>query len=448
MEQRDTATWAGNELTSELCEDAYVGNVTMNDDASLGKRISRIANVSSTLGVAATKGLGAKLVGKDDLIPSIITDALGKLKGPAMKIGQILAMVPGMLPDEMAESLMQLHSNAPSMGWPFVRRRMAFELGADWQSNFLHFDPTATAAASLGQVHKAQLITGELVACKLQYPNMLNIIQGDLDQLRLLLKMYTYAVPILDTANIQDEIKDRLLEELDYTLELQNTDHFHEIFYNSKLPVRVSKTFPNYSTHRLLTLEWMEGVDLMTVKTWPKELRTSVAERLFQAWYYPFYRHGVLHGDPHFGNYRITPEGEIIILDFGCIRKFSPTFLDAVHTLYKALESNNSTLAKEAYEAWGFQHLTADLVDALNIWAKFLYGPLLDDKARPLVYSINEGKNAARSVIQALKASGKITPPKEFVFMDRAAVGIGSAMIHLDIELNWHQLYQNIFQIN
>lgn len=420
----------------------------MNEDTSLGQRIRRIATVSTTLGVAATKGLGAKFLGNDERIPGIITEALGKLKGPAMKIGQILAMVPGMLPDDMAASLMQLHSNAPSMGWPFVRRRMAYELGPDWQSKFQVFEPTAAAAASLGQVHKAHLISGEIVACKLQYPNMLNIIQGDLDQLRFLLKMYTQAVPILETEHIQSEIKDRLLEELDYGLELKNTEYFKEIFSTSGLPVKVPKTFPDTSTQRLLTLEWMEGVDLMTAKTWSKELRTLVAERLFQAWYYPFYRHHVLHGDPHFGNYRITPEGEIIILDFGCIRRFSPAFLEAVQTLYTALESDNSSLAKEAYEAWGFKNLTPDLVTALNIWAKFLYGPLLDDRIRPLVHSLTEGRDAAKAVIEALKATGKIAPPREFVFMDRAAVGIGSAMIHLDVELNWHRLYQNLFQIN
>lgn len=420
----------------------------MNDSASLSKRVGRIANISATLGIAVTKGLGAKLLGKEALIPSIITDALGKLKGPAMKVGQILAMVPGMLPDETAESLMHLHSNAPSMGWPFVRRRMAFELGADWQSKFMYFEPSSAAAASLGQVHKAQLASGEIVACKLQYPNMLNIIEGDLDQLRFMLKMYTNAVPILDTTNIQHEIKERLLEELDYNLERTNTEYFRDIFSRSNLPVKISKTFADYSTNRLLTLEWMEGVDLMTVKTWSKDLKTLVAERLFQAWYYPLYQHGVLHGDPHFGNYRITPEGEVVILDFGCIRKFSPTFLDATHVLYKALESNNNVLAKEAYESWGFKNLTPDLVEALNIWAKFLYGPLLEDKVRPLLQSPNDGKNAAKTVIQALKTSGKITPPKEFVFMDRAAVGIGSAMIHLGVELNWHQLYKNLLPIN
>jgi predicted unusual protein kinase regulating ubiquinone biosynthesis (AarF/ABC1/UbiB family) len=416
----------------------------MDDTSSLSKRIGRVAHVTTTLGGAAIKTLGAKLTGHNETLPQILTDALGKLKGPAMKVGQILAMVPGMLPDDVAESLMQLHSQAPSMGWPFVRRRMAFELGAEWQTKFTYFEKEASAAASLGQVHKAQLLTGETVACKLQYPNMLSSIEGDLDQLRLLLSMYERVAPILDTSNIQHELKERLKEELDYRLELRNMERFRTLFENSNLPVRVPKSFEDYSTDRLLTMEWLDGADLMTVKTWPLELKQQVAENLFQAWYYPLYQHGVLHGDPHFGNYRMTPDGGIIVLDFGCVREFSNSFLAGVHKLYHALELNNAAKALDAYEMWGFENLTPQLVDALNIWAKFLYGPLLDDRIRPLVNSPQDGKDAAKAVIQALKQSGKVRPPKEFVFMDRAAVGIGSAMIHLGVELNWHRLFQNL----
>jgi predicted unusual protein kinase regulating ubiquinone biosynthesis (AarF/ABC1/UbiB family) len=416
----------------------------MDDTSSLSKRIGRVAHVTTTLGGAAIKTLGAKLTGHNETLPQILTDALGKLKGPAMKVGQILAMVPGMLPDDVAESLMQLHSQAPSMGWPFVRRRMAFELGAEWQTKFTYFEKEASAAASLGQVHKAQLLTGETVACKLQYPNMLSSVEGDLDQLRLLLSMYERVAPILDTSNIQHELKERLKEELDYRLELRNMERFRTLFENSNLPVRVPKSFEDYSTDRLLTMEWLDGADLMTVKTWPLELKQRVAENLFQAWYYPLYQHGVLHGDPHFGNYRMTLDGEIIVLDFGCVREFSDSFLAGVHKLYHALELNNAAKALDAYEMWGFENLTPQLVDALNIWAKFLYGPLLDDRIRPLVNSPQDGKDAAKAVIQALKQSGKVRPPKEFVFMDRAAVGIGSAMIHLGVELNWHRLFQNL----
>lgn len=416
----------------------------MDDSGSMIRRLGRVAKVTTTLGSAAIKTLGATLSGSRDRIPGVLTDALGKLKGPAMKVGQVLAMVPGMLPDDMAESLMQLQSNAPSMGWSFVRRRMAFELGADWQSKFGDFEKEASAAASLGQVHKATLSTGEIVACKLQYPNMLSNIEGDLDQLWVMLNLYDRAVPIFDTSNIQDELKERLKEELDYRLELQNMERFRAVFKESNLSVTVPKSYEAYSTDRLLTMEWIDGADLMTVKHWSMDLKRRVAENLFKAWYYPLYNHGLLHGDPHFGNYRVTPDGNIVMLDFGCVREFSHVFLSGVQTLYNALQLNNAQLALDAYEAWGFQNLTPELVDALNIWAKFLYGPLLDDRVRPLVNSADEGKLAAKAVIAALKKSGKVRPPKEFVFMDRAAVGIGSAMIHLGVELNWHRLFHEL----
>lgn len=418
----------------------------MDEDISLTRRLGRIAQVAGTMGGVAVKTLGAKLSGTSDNIPHILTEALGKLKGPAMKVGQILAMVPGMLPDEISSSLLQLQSNAPAMGWPFVRRRMAFELGDGWQSNFSEFNQQAYAAASLGQVHKAQLTSGEWVACKLQYPNMQNIIHGDLDQLAMLMKVYEHTVPILDTDHIQHELKDRLREELDYQLELNNMLKFLQIFQGLDENIIVPKPFKAYSTSRLLTMEWKEGEGLMTAKTWSLELRQIIAERLFKAWYYPLYRHGVLHGDPHFGNYFITQKAEIILLDFGCVRHFSAEFLKGIMLLYKALECNDLNKAKEAYEVWGFNDLTTPLVEALNIWAKFLYEPLLEDKKRPLVSSVNAGKIAAKAVINALKQSGKVRPPKEFVFMDRAAVGIGSAMIHLDVELNWHRLFHNFFE--
>lgn len=416
----------------------------MDDKPSFVSRIGRVAHVTTTLGGAALKTLGNKLVGNNEAIPTILTEALGKLKGPAMKVGQILAMVPGVLPEEVTESLMQLQSNAPAMGWPFVRRRMAFELGSDWQERFAYFEKEASMAASLGQVHKAQLPSGEWVACKLQYPNMLNIINGDLDQLRMMLNMYEKAVPILNTIHLQQELKDRLKEELDYQLELQNMERFRKIFTDSGFNVIVPRSFAKYSTARLLTMEWCEGSDLMTAKSWPLEKRQLVAKHLFQAWYYPLYQHGILHGDPHFGNYRITENGQIILLDFGCVRKFSKSFLEGSIQLYHALEGDNMNQAKTAYEMWGFTDLTSEMIDVLNIWARFLYEPLLDNRVRPLMLSPDAGKMAAKAVMEGLKRAGKVCPPREFVFMDRAAVGIGSAMIHLGVELNWHKLFHDL----
>lgn len=414
------------------------------DETSFFKRMGRIASVTGKMGGVAAKHVGATLTGTELDWGSVLRDVLGELKGPAMKVGQILAMVPGMLPDDMAKSLLALHANAPAMGWPFVRRRMAFELGPNWQDHFLSFDQTATAAASLGQVHKAQLLDGRWVACKLQYPNMQSIIEGDLAQLSLLLGVYERRNPILDTQHIQAEIKARLLEELDYILEAANMRKFKDIFAAANLNVTVPAVIDEVCTNRLITMDWVDGCGLMQVKDWNLALREQIARNLFKAWYVPLYQFGMLHGDPHFGNYRIFEDGSLAVLDFGCVRYFSDDVLTGVNMLYAALEQNNPALAKEAYERWGFESLTPELVDALTIWAKFLFEPLLDNNVRPLVYSNEAGKNAAKAVMQALKQHGKVRPPHAFVFMDRAAVGIGSAMIHLGVELNWHELFEEV----
>lgn len=414
------------------------------DDTSFLKRFGRIASVTGKVGGVAAKHVGATLTGSELDWGSVLTDVLGELKGPAMKVGQILAMVPGLLPEDVSKQLLALHADAPPMGWPFVRRRMAFELGKDWQDYFLKFDQSAASAASLGQVHKAELLNGDVVACKLQYPNMQSIIEGDLAQLGILLSMYERRHGILDTQFVQEEIKTRLFEELDYENEVRNIQHFQSIFQNASLPIAVPTVVDDLCTNRLITMNWVDGYSLMQSKEWDLERRKQVGKNLFKAWYVPLYQFGVLHGDPHFGNYKIAENGDITLLDFGCVRSFSKETLLGVNTLYEALKSNNVSKAKEAYELWGFDNLTPNLVDALNIWARFLFEPLIENKVRPLVYSNDTGKEAAKAVMHALKEHGKVKPPHAFVFMDRAAVGIGSAMIHLNIELNWHELFNEV----
>src|SRR5687767_1856597 len=136
-----------------------------------------------------------------------------------MKVAQIMATIPDALPKEYVQELQQLQANAPAMGWPFVKRRMAAELGANWQAKFKKFEHEAAAAASLGQVHRATSHDGDLLACKLQYPNMASAVEADLSQLSIIFSIYERYDRAIHTKEIQGEIADRLREELDYELE-------------------------------------------------------------------------------------------------------------------------------------------------------------------------------------------------------------------------------------
>jgi len=416
-------------------------------------RLKRYANVTSAVSGSVARAATDKVLGRDvdhSLQAKAITKALGRLKGPVMKIAQMLSTIPDAVPAEYALEFQSLQADAPAMGWPFVRRRMAVELGSDWQSKFTSFDHEATSAASLGQVHKATSLESELLACKLQYPDMSSTVQADLNQLKLALKIYEATLGGIKTASVFEEISQRLAEELDYSQEAQNLESFRDIFKEYPT-IHVPKVHSNLSTNRLLTMSWLEGTPLRGILETPQDYRNRMAELAFKAWYYPLFHHQIIHGDPHLGNYSFRQESlygdeGINLFDFGCVRRFERPFLQGVKDLYHALDQGDKALEVHAYETLGFKELSKEMLEVLRLWATLLYEPVLDDRVRPMQkdHSGIYGRDMADKVHQELKKLGGVSPPREFVFMDRAAVGVGSLCLHLKAEANWYQLYNNL----
>src|SRR5579872_3462366 len=155
-------------------------------------RAARYARVGANVSGVAARYAGRRLLGGEPDRAgeaSALASALGRLKGPLMKVAQLMATVPDLLPPEYAAELQKLQSEAPPMGWAFVKRRMMAELGADWEKKYASFEHHPAAAASLGQVHKARALDGADLACKLQYPDMQSAVEADLNQLQLLLAL-------------------------------------------------------------------------------------------------------------------------------------------------------------------------------------------------------------------------------------------------------------------
>jgi predicted unusual protein kinase regulating ubiquinone biosynthesis (AarF/ABC1/UbiB family) len=217
--------------------------------------------------------------------------------------------------------------------------------------------------------------------------------------------------------------------------------------------VRVPRAWPELSTGRLLTLDWLDGTRMLAHKSDPLGARNTLAKAMFTAWWFPFSRFGVIHGDPHLGNYTVfvrdrAPAG-INLLDYGCIRIFAPKFVRGVVDLYHGLLRGEHNLIVHAYETWGFRNLSRDLIETLNIWARFIYAPLLDDRVRTIADGVapsEYGRREAFRVHQALKAKGPVTVPREFVFMDRAAIGLGAVFLHLRAELNFYRLFNEAIE--
>jgi predicted unusual protein kinase regulating ubiquinone biosynthesis (AarF/ABC1/UbiB family) len=417
--------------------------------SSIGGRLRRYAQVTSTM-----SGLAARLAGERYLGIELdrgkhanqLREALGSLKGPLMKVAQILSTIPDALPKEYAEELAALQADAPSMGWLFVKRRMRSEFGDGWEDKFDSFDKKACSAASLGQVHQARY-NNEKVAVKLQYPDMDSAINADLNQLKLVFSLYERIDSAISTKDIHSELSDRLKEELDYHREALNMQ-LYRLMLAGENEVVLPEPIKELSTSRILTMRWVEGEKLMKyLEAEPsQEDRNKVAVNMFRTWYVPFYYYGVIHGDPHLGNYSIGENLKINLMDFGSIRVFRPEFVGGVIDLYRALRDGDNELAVHAYSQWGFDGLDKEAIEILNIWAGFIYGPLLEDRIRPIqeLRGGNYGRELAGKVHEELKRIGGIKPPREFVLMDRAAVGLGSVFMHLKAEVNWHQLFHGM----
>ncbi|MCL4678208.1 MAG: AarF/ABC1/UbiB kinase family protein [Alphaproteobacteria bacterium] len=417
---------------------------------SLGGKIARYGRVSGTMA-----GLAARLAGERYFGIKIerqeharkLVESLGNLKGPMMKVGQILATIPEALPPEYARTFQQLQSNAPPMGWPFVRRRMKAELGPDWEKKFKKFEKEAAAAASLGQVHKAVDHKDRLLACKLQYPDMQSAIDADLNQLKIIFSIYERYDKAIKTTHIHKELSERLREELDYELEGRHC-RLYDYMLRDEKDVHIPEVVGELSTARLLTSTWLEGEKILNFVDSDTKTRNQIALNMFRAWYVPLYNYGVIHGDPHLGNYTIRKDLSVNLLDFGCVRVFPPKFVGGVINLYKALMNNDNDLAVHAYETWGFNNLSKEQIETLNIWANFLYGPVMEDTVRPIGEITNGvyGRETAEVVHKKLREVGGVNVPREFVFMDRAALGLGSVFLHLKAEINWYRLFNELIE--
>ena len=306
-------------------------------------RAARYARVGANVGGVAARYAGRRLIGGEPDRAgeaSALASALGGLKGPLMKVAQLMATIPDLLPPEYADELQKLQSEAPPMGWAFVKRRMKAELGARLAEQVRELRASSGRRRLARPGASRASLDGAVLACKLQYPDMQSAVEADLQQLEWLLAIRRRFDTAIDTTEIGKEIGERLREELDYRREAK-----HVALYRAMLDgidiVRVPRAWPELSTGRLLTLDWLEGSRMLAHKNDPLAVRNALATAMFTAWWFPFSRFGVIHGDPHLGNYTVfgadgersrktsSPTG-INLLDYGCIRIFPPKFVRGV----------------------------------------------------------------------------------------------------------------------
>jgi predicted unusual protein kinase regulating ubiquinone biosynthesis (AarF/ABC1/UbiB family) len=286
---------------------------------------------------------------------------------------------------------------------------------------------------------------------------MASAVEADLRQLDLLFAIHRRMDGAIDTAEIKKEIAARVREELDYRREARHAALYGEMLADCP-DIRVPAARDDLTTTRLLTMDWLSGEKVLAFRDAPQEERDRIGYALFRAWWRPFIRYGVIHGDPHLGNYSVFRDDDgqnsgkaagVNLYDFGCVRIFPPRFVESVVELYRGLLSDDRARVVAAYRNWGFRGLTDDLVDVMNVWARFIYAPILDDRVRTVADGVapgDYGRREAYRVHKALKERGPVTVPQEFVFMDRAAVGLGAVFLHLGAKLNFHRIFEEAME--
>jgi predicted unusual protein kinase regulating ubiquinone biosynthesis (AarF/ABC1/UbiB family) len=253
--------------------------------------------------------------------------ALGTMKGAAMKLGQVMSFLDvGLVPDEYREEfqakLAELRDAAPKVSFKDMRRVLEEEYGEKLDDVFETFDPVPVAAASIGQVYKAQLHDGRQVAVKVQYPGVANAVRADLQNLGLILRLMKRIAPGLDPKAIAGEVRDRIEEELDYELEAQNQRTLARIYRGHPFIV-VPEVVTSLCHERVIVSEWVQGRGFEELKQLPQQERDRLGEIIFRFYFGCMYRHHQFSGDPHPGNSLRLDDGRMAFFDFGLFKRIS-----------------------------------------------------------------------------------------------------------------------------
>lgn len=345
-------------------------------------RAVRLAGLPFGVAGRATANLGKRLGGSPAEVVTAdfqrrtadqLFRVLGELKGGALKFGQSLSVIEAALPTELAEpyraTLTKLQDSAPALPASTVHEVLAAELGERWRSMFEHFDDVPAAAASIGQVHRATWCDGREVAVKVQYPGAGDALRSDIGQLRRLARLLASLVPGLEVKPLLAEMAERLDEELDYTLEAHAQQAFAEAFAGDP-DIAIPSVVHRTST--VLVTEWLPGTPLSQIIASGSQSDRDHAGLLYARFMFSGpARVGMLHADPHPGNYRITADGRLGVLDFGLVNRLPDGLPRPIGQLLRiALDGDYDTVL-DGLRAEGFVKPTstidsAELLDYLN----------------------------------------------------------------------------------
>jgi predicted unusual protein kinase regulating ubiquinone biosynthesis (AarF/ABC1/UbiB family) len=417
--------------------------------ARLGKLASLSAKVSTGLAARAA----ARMTGRDPhalerQATETLVATLGELKGAAMKLGQALSMDPDGLPQELRTVLARLQNQAPPVAFSEIEAVVKAELGKAPSEVYREFDPIPIAAASLGQVHHAVTREGVEVAVKVQYPGMVTALQSDFKNLGMLTSAMGRTSKSLDVREYFEEIKNELALETDYRREAMHCRRYRQLV-SSFRDLVVPEILDAYSTPRVLTLQLIKGITLQQFAASEADgpSRFRVSSQLIRAIYGPFLLAGEVHADPHPGNFLVTDDGKLAILDFGSIKAFSPTFVGANRTLFRA------SMEKAPVDVLGLLRQAGFRIELEDPLARKLLSEVLEIAGRPVReeqydYAADSTSRDMRAVaMRYSKEILHIRPPAEALMFGRAIGGCSQNLRALRAPGNFRAIYRELLPL-
>jgi predicted unusual protein kinase regulating ubiquinone biosynthesis (AarF/ABC1/UbiB family) len=379
----------------------------------------------------------AQLVGE-------LVDQLGRMRGAAMKVGQLLSMIEfDELPDEqrteLESKLATLRDDVPPVPFAKLEKLMRKELGAPLGSVFSAFDEQALAAASIGQVHRATTLDGEAVVVKVQYPGVAEAVDSDLRNASLLLPLLKRLAPNLDAKPLLAELRERIGEELDYELEAQQQRRVERLYRGHPF-ISVPRVRTDLSTRRVLVSEYVEGERFEAVRELGQDQRDRYGEIVFRFFFGLLYRRRIALGDPHPGNYLLRPDGRVAFLDYGLVRDFGPERIAAERALALAVREDDPAALRAALIAGGYVRdepgLDADLALRMTRGAIRWY-------AIPGERQLSPGRRERRGPdtperrATAEEQAGRFTLPPETILIRRMHVLVAIVLTRLRATADW-----------
>jgi predicted unusual protein kinase regulating ubiquinone biosynthesis (AarF/ABC1/UbiB family) len=366
-----------------------------------------------------------------------VAKQLGEMKGVLMKAGQLVSFIFETLPEDAQAALATLQADAAPMSPTLAAKVVEDDLGAAPEGLFLDWSDLPVAAASIGQVHRAVTHEGVDVAVKVQYPGVHEAIESDLDAAEVMYAMFSaLMLKGLDAKGLVDELRQRMREELDYEIEARNVSEFERLFAGHPW-VRVPRLVPEFSTSRVLTTEWVDGLTFDEFRrTAPTATKQRAGEVIWRFAQHAVLRHGAFNGDPHPGNYKFHHDGSVTFLDYGLVKRWSPGEWETLApTLDAIVVHRDPRRLVAAMEESGFLRAGHGLdVELVYDYVSSPYQPYLTDEFTfsrqwmiDTISKMFDVQGPHQRVIEALNM------PATFVILDRVVWGINAILGKLDV---------------